>query len=441
MEEREKELQRKWREVLGYIKDQVLRACLPVDPSKVRLTGNVLVIEVDSKFKKNYVMRKLPKLREAVEGVLGPLSLQVTELPLVEELERVKEEPSQGARIVVVGVGNGGINALSRIREARLRGVKLVAADTDSQLLSVTHADEKVQLGPEVTGGRSTGGDVSKGKAAAEKSAWEIKELLQGTDLVFLTCGLGGGTGTGAAPVIARMARDEVGALTVGVVTMPFSFEGTPRRERAKAGLEELRQTTDVVIVIENDKLLSSGPKPTMMEAFSLANEILLQGVQGITDLVTIPGIVNLDFADVAAVLRGAGAAVMGTGEAQGENRALKAAKAATQNPLLEGGSIRGARKILLNITGGDDLTLAEVTQAAEAVRKEAMAEAELVFGAVVREEYRGRIRVTVIAADFQEVFSSEEEELLLPIKPSGPRRKIDRSDLEKPAFLRRMEG
>lgn len=437
----ERELQRKWREVLGSIKDQVLRACLPTDPSKLRLTGNTLFIEVDSKFKKNYVTRKFPKLREAVEKVLGPLSLQITELPLVEELERVAEEEAQEARIVVVGVGNGGINALSRIREAKLRGVKLVAMDTDSQLLSVTHVDEKLRLGTEITGGRSTGGDVSKGKAAAEKSAWEIKELLEGADLVFLTCGLGGGTGTGAAPVIARMARDEVGALTVGIVTMPFSFEGTPRQERAKAGLGQLRQSTDVVIVIENDKLLSSGPKPTMMEAFSLANEVLLQGVQGITDLVTIPGIVNLDFADVAAVLRGAGTAMMGTGEAQGDNRALKAAKAATQNPLLEGGSIRGARKILLNITGGDDLTLAEVTQAAEAVRKEATTEAELVFGAVVREEYRGKVRVTVIAADFQEVFSPEEEELLPPIKPSGPRKKIDPSDLEKPAFLRRMEG
>jgi len=255
---------------------------------------------------------------------------------------------------------------------------------------------------------------------------------------VCLTCGLGGGTGTGASPVIAKIAR-ELGALTVGVVTLPFSFEGTARAERAKEGLKELREAADVVIVIDNDKLFSlAHQRPTMLQAFSLANDVLLKGVQGITDLITIPGVVNLDFADVASVLRGAGTAMMGTGEAQGENRAVRAAKEACQNPLLEGGTIRGARKILLNVTGGDDLTLAEVTQAAEAVRREALTEAELVFGAVVREEFTGSLRITVIAADFQEVFFTEEEEEL-PKPP--PKAKVDRSNLDYPAFLRRREG
>jgi len=291
-----------------------------------------------------------------------------------------------------------------------------------------------------VTGGRSTGGDHKRGRLAAEEAAWEVKSLLEGADLVFLTCGLGGGTGTGASPVIAKIAR-ELGALTVGVVTLPFSFEGTARAERAKEGLKELREAADVVIVIDNDKLFSlSHQRPTMLQAFSLANDVLLKGVQGITDLITIPGVVNLDFADVASVLRGAGTAMMGTGEAQGDNRAVRAAKEACQNPLLEGGTIRGARKILLNVTGGDDLTLAEVTQAAEAVRKEALTEAELVFGAVVREEFTGSLRITVIAADFQEVFFMEEEEEL-PKPPPQKKGKIDRSNLDYPAFLRRREG
>ncbi len=439
MDEREKEFHLKWRRVLGALKDQVLRACLPADPAKIRVSGDVLVIEVESKFKKNYVLRKLPKLQAAVEEVFGPLTVQVTELPLVEEMERAAEE-EPGAQIVVVGVGNGGINALGRIREAGLRGVRTIAVDTDSQLLSVCRADEKLELGREVTGGRSTGGDHKKGKLAAEEAAWEVKSLLEGADLVFLTCGLGGGTGTGASPVIAKIAR-ELGALTVGVVTLPFSFEGTARAERAKEGLKELREAADVVIVIDNDKLFSlSHQRPTMLQAFSLANDVLLKGVQGITDLITIPGVVNLDFADVASVLRGAGTAMMGTGEAQGDNRAVRAAKEACQNPLLEGGTIRGARKILLNVTGGDDLTLAEVTQAAEAVRKEALTEAELVFGAVVREEFTGSLRITVIAADFQEVFFMEEEEEL-PKPPPQKKGKIDRSNLDYPAFLRRRES
>lgn len=439
MDEREKELQRRWRRVLGALRDQVLRACLPSDPAKVRVSGDLIVIEVESKFKKNYVLRKLPKLRAAVEEVFGPLKIQVTELPLVEEMDRAGEEA--GATIVVVGVGNGGINALGRIREAGLRGVRTIAVDTDSQVLSVCRADRKLEIGRELTGGRSTGGDHKRGRLAAEEGAWEIRSLLEGADLVFLTCGLGGGTGTGASPVIAGIARD-LGALTVGVVTLPFSFEGAARSERAREGLKELREAADVVIVIDNDKLFSlSHQKPTMLQAFSLANEVLLKGVQGITDLITVPGVVNLDFADVASVLRGAGTAMMGTGEAQGENRAVRAAKEACQNPLLEGGTIRGARKILLNVTGGDDLTLAEVTQAAEAVRQESLTEAELVFGAVVRDEFTGTIRITVIAADFQEVLFPEEEEE--PPKPPPPKKgkKADRTDLDYPAFLRRREG
>ncbi|NOX44251.1 MAG: cell division protein FtsZ [Caldiserica bacterium] len=442
MDEREKELGQRWRQVLGAIRDQVLRACLPADPAKVRHSGDVLFIEVESKFKKNYVLRKLPKLREAVEAAFGPVKIQVTELPLVEELERrEEEEAAPGARIVVVGVGNGGINALARIRETGLRGVRLVAMDTDSQILSVCRADDKLRLGPEVTGGRSTGGDHHKGKTAAEETAWEIRSLLEGADLVFLTCGLGGGTGTGATPVIAGIARD-LGALTVGVVTLPFAFEGTARAERAKEGLRRLREAADVVIVIDNNRLLNLAPRETsVIQAFARADDVLRQGVQGITDLITVPGVVNLDFADVASVLRDAGTAMMGTGEARGENRAVRAAKEASQNPLLEGGTIRGARKILLNVTGGENLTLAEVTQAAETVRKEALTEAELVFGAVVREELADLVRITVIAADFQEIFSMEEEEELPPRKPAERKKKRDRGDLDYPAFLRRLEG
>ncbi len=435
--ERDREFLRRWRQVLANIRDQMLRACLPSDPSKVHLRGDTLTVEVDSAFKKSYILRKLPKLTEAVEKAFGPVKVEVGEPPLVEELER-GEGRGPGVRITVVGIGAGGINALGRIRAAGVQGVQLVAMDTDSQLLSAAKADLRIQLGEGLTRGRSTGGDPGKGEEAAQEAAWAIRSALEGADLVFLTCGLGGGTGTGAAPVVAAHAR-EAGALTVGIVTLPFGFEGSVRRERAQAGLERLKEEADVVIVIDNDRLLELAPKDVpLTKAFEMADEVLRQGVQGISDLITVPGLVNLDFADLAAVLRGAGTAMMGVGEAEGEGRAMKAAKQASSNPLLEGGSIRGARKVLLNITGGEDLTLAEVTQAAETVRKETHTEAELLFGAVVREEYTGTVRVTLIAASFQELLPMEEEETPPPPKIPPKRKPSGEEDYDVPAFMRR---
>jgi cell division protein FtsZ len=326
--------------------------------------------------------------------------------------------------------------------EAGLTGVRLVAADTDTQLLSVSRATEKLVLGEEITRGRGTGGDVDKGRQAAEAVVWEIEKLVAQAHLVFLTCGLGGGTGTGATPVIARLAR-EAEALTVGVVTLPFEFEGPVRRERAELGLEELRRQVDVVIAIENQRLFEQAANVPISQAFALADEVLRTGVQGISDLITVPGLVNLDFADVASVLRGAGTAMMGIGEGQGENRAAQAAKAAASNPLF-GDSLRGARRVLLNVTGGEDLTLGEVTHIAGVIKKQLAASADVIFGAVIRPEMAGRVRVTVIAADFRSPAFAEEpgEGLSTPSTPLRPpqRVSVDEKDVDIPAFLRRKK-
>ncbi len=423
-----------WRRVLAEVGDDMLLACLPSSPDKVHLVGDTLVIEVDSAFKRRYVQRKIPYLTDAVRKVLGPLQLEVTDLPFVQERGEAGPEPP--ATIVVIGVGDGGINALERMYEAGVSGVRFIAADTDSQVLSISHAHQKLQLGVEVTGGRGTGGNVEKGRLAAEEVAWEIERLVAEANLVFLTCGLGGGTGTGAAPVIARLSK-EAGALTVGVVTLPFSFEGAVRRQRAEAGLKKLQEQVDVLITIQNDRLIEKAAGVPIAKAFQIADEVLRTGVQGISDLITVPGLVNLDFADVAAVLRGAGTAMMGIGEGRGPGRASQAAKAAVTNPLFEGGSIRGARKALLNITGGDDLTLAEVTQIAETIRKQIAPDADLTFGAVVREEMKDRVKVTVIAADFRAPIFQEEQEKPPPRAPRQ-RREVDKEDLDIPAFLRR---
>jgi len=436
-------LGQKWRQVREAISDRMLLACLPVSPEKVHLEGGVLTIEVDSAFKKRYVLRKLPKLREAVAGALGATEIRITELPLIEEMERAQQPPpTPGANLMVIGVGAGGINALERMLEAGLTGVRLVAADTDTQLLSVSRATEKLVLGEEITRGRGTGGDVDKGRQAAEAVVWEIEKLVAQAHLVFLTCGLGGGTGTGATPVIARLAR-EAEALTVGVVTLPFEFEGPVRRERAELGLEELRRQVDVVIAIENQRLFEQAANVPISQAFALADEVLRTGVQGISDLITVPGLVNLDFADVASVLRGAGTAMMGIGEGQGENRAAQAAKAAASNPLF-GDSLRGARRVLLNVTGGEDLTLGEVTHIAGVIKKQLAASADVIFGAVIRPEMAGRVRVTVIAADFRSPAFAEEpgEGLSTPSTPLRPpqRVSVDEKDVDIPAFLRRKK-
>jgi len=304
------------------------------------------------------------------------------------------------AVIKVVGVGGGGSNAVNRMVDAGVTGVDFVAVNTDAQALLGCDADVKLHIGAQATRGLGAGANPEVGQAAALESRDEIKEALKGADMVFVTAGEGGGTGTGGAPIIAELAR-ELGALTVGVVTRPFDFEGRKRAEQAQQGITELRDKVDTLIIIPNDRLLQVVGKQTpVMEAFRIADDVLRQGVQGITDLITIPGLVNLDFADVRTVMSDAGSALMGIGEAEGENRAAEAARAAVSSPLLEA-SVEGATGILLNITGGSDVGLFEVNEAAEVVTGAADQNANVIFGAVIDENLAGKIRVTVIATGF----------------------------------------
>src|SRR3989442_1481654 len=286
------------------------------------------------------------------------------------------------AVIKVVGVGGGGTNAVNRMVDAGLSGVEFIAVNTDAQALMMTDADVKIQVGAQVTRGLGAGADPEIGLAAAQESRDELKEALKGADMVFVTAGEGGGTGTGGAPVVAELGQ-EISALTVGVVTRPFAFEGRKRADQAERGIDELRDRVDTLIVIENDRLLQVVEKRTsIVEAFGMADDILRQGVQGITDLITVPGLVNLDFADVRTIMRDAGSALMGIGSAAGENRAAEAARAAVSSPLLEA-SIEGATGILLNVTGGSGVGLFEVNEAAEVVTSAAEQKAKGVFGAV----------------------------------------------------------
>jgi cell division protein FtsZ len=304
------------------------------------------------------------------------------------------------AVIKVVGIGGGGTNAVNRMVDAGLTGVEFIAVNTDAQALMMSDADMKLHIGSAATRGLGAGADPAVGRAAAQESRDELKEALKGADMVFVTAGEGGGTGTGGAPVLAELAR-ELGALTVGVVTKPFNFEGRKRAQQAEVGLEELRDRVDTLIVIENDRLLQVVEKKTsVVDAFRMADDILRQGVQGITDLITVPGLVNLDFADVRTIMREAGSALMGIGEASGENRAAEAARAAVSSPLLET-SIEGATGILLNITGGADIGLFEVNEAAEVVTSAADQNANVIFGAVIDDAAGDSVRVTVIATGF----------------------------------------
>jgi cell division protein FtsZ len=306
------------------------------------------------------------------------------------------------AVIKVVGVGGGGINAVNRMVDAGLKGVEFIAVNTDAQALQMTDADIKLQIGDQLTRGLGAGANPEVGYGAANESRDEIKESLKGADMVFVTAGEGGGTGTGAAPVIAEVAKQEVGALTVGVVTRPFSFEGAQRSRQAEEGVQRLREQVDTLIVIPNEKLLAVVERRTsILEAFREADNVLRQGVQGITDLITIPGIINLDFADVRTIMHEAGSALMGIGEAGGENRAAEAAKHAISSPLLEQ-SVEGATGILLNITGGGDLGLFEVNEAAEIIQQAADSQSNIIFGAVVDEDLDDSVRVTVIATGFE---------------------------------------
>lgn len=344
------------------------------------------------------------------------------------------------AVIKVVGVGGGGTNAVNRMIEAGLRGVEFIACNTDAQALLMSDADYKVHIGANLTKGLGAGADPEVGYQAAEESREDIKEALQGADMVFVTAGKGGGTGTGAAPVIASIARD-IGALTVGVVTRPFSFEGRKRSMQADEGIMKLRENVDTLIIIPNDRLLHVAEKKTsIIEAFRMADDVLRQGVQGITDLITVPGLINLDFADVRTIMSNAGSALMGIGVASGENRAVEAAKNAIASPLLEA-SIDGAQGVLLNISGGSDLGLFEVNEAAEVIANAAHPEANIIFGAVIDDTLAEEVRVTVIATGFDlkkqdkklEFVQKKAEDEPVPEIPT-----FDTEDLDIPTFLRR---
>ena len=306
------------------------------------------------------------------------------------------------ARIKVIGVGGSGNNALNRMIKAQLSGVEFIAVNTDAQALYHNNAPSKINIGRGTTRGLGAGSDSTQGKKSAEESSEELRAQLENTDMVFITCGMGGGTGTGAAPVIAEMAR-EMGILTVGVVTKPFSFEGQKRFDRAMNGLQELKERVDTLITIPNDKILQIIDKKTpLTEAFTVVDDVLRQGVQGISDLITVHGLINVDFADVKNIMANAGSALMGIGYGSGENRAVEAARAAVDSPLLER-SVDGARGLLFNITGGNDLSMFEVEEAARVITDAADPEANIIFGAVIDDGYTGEIKITVIATGFSE--------------------------------------
>jgi cell division protein FtsZ len=310
------------------------------------------------------------------------------------------------AVIKVLGIGGGGVNAINRMIEAGLRGVEFVSVNTDAQTLLMSDADVKLDIGRETTRGLGAGSDPEVGRRAAEEHRQEIEEILKGSDMVFITAGEGGGTGTGGAPVVAEIARD-MGSLTIGVVTRPFGFEGRKRATQAEMGITELKKAVDTLIIVPNDRLLSvSDPHTPMMEAFRMADQVLFQGVDGITSLIMTPGLINLDFADVKAVMTSAGSALMGIGHASGENRADDAARAAISSPLLES-SIEGAKGVLLSIGGPQDLTLHEVNRAAEAITRVAHPDANIIFGAVIDDALGDEVRVTVIAAGFDKGLST----------------------------------
>ncbi len=306
------------------------------------------------------------------------------------------------AVIKVVGIGGGGGNAVNRMIEAGLKGVEFIAINTDAQALLMSEADVRLDIGRQLTRGLGAGSAPSIGRQAAQEHVDEIQEALKGADMVFITAGEGGGTGTGGAPVVAEIARD-LGALTIGVVTRPFAFEGRRRSVQAQEGIQSLKENVDTLIVIPNERLIQvSSEKTSMLSAFRLADDVLMQGVQGITELITTPGLINTDFADVKMIMAGAGSAIMGIGKASGESRALNAARAAITSPLLEA-SIEGARGVLLNIAGGMDLGLFEVNEAASIIHDAADVEANIIFGSVIDESMGDEVRVTVIAAGFEE--------------------------------------
>jgi cell division protein FtsZ len=345
--------------------------------------------------------------------------------------------------IKVVGVGGGGTNAVNRMVDAGLAGVEFIAVNTDAQVLLMSDAHVKVHIGSKVTRGLGAGANAEVGRAAALESRDELKEVLKGADMIFVTAGEGGGTGTGGAPIVAGLAQ-ELDALTVGVVTRPFAFEGRKRAQQAESGIDQLREIVDTLIVIENDRLLQVvEKKTTVVEAFRLADDVLRQGVQGITDLITIPGLVNLDFADVRTIMREAGSALMGIGVGSGEGRAAEAARVAVSSPLLDA-SVVGATGVLLNVTGPPDLGLFEVNEAAEVVTSAADSNANVIFGAVIDESMGDEVRVTVIATGFgPERRPRRHRRERTPVgSPMGPELAEESFDVSKdaldvPTFLR----
>jgi cell division protein FtsZ len=366
------------------------------------------------------------------------------------------DEEKLPAKIKVIGVGGGGSNAVGTMVLAEIKGVEFIVANTDMQALELARAPIKLQIGSMLTCGRGAGGNPEVGRSAALEDTEKIKSMLSGADMIFITAGMGGGTGTGAAPVIAGLAR-EVGALAVGVVTKPFSFEGISRMHRAEEGLAELKKNVDALIVIPNERLLNlAEKKTTLLESFKLADDVLGQAVKGISDVVMVPGYVNVDFADVKTVMSNRGRAVMGTGVARGEGRAIEAAQRAISSPLLEDGSIKGARAVLINITGGNDMGIYELNEASAIIKEEADSGANIIFGAVINPVMSEEIMVTVIATGFDEQGIRDRVKRPVSLKEymkviEKPKRKqeafdfrnealgIDGDDLDKPTFLRRQ--
>jgi len=347
----------------------------------------------------------------------------------------IEFEPTNdySANIKVIGIGGGGGNAVNAMVRSNIQGVEFIQANTDMQSLDASPCQHKIRIGTELTRGLGAGSNPETGKLAAEESRDHLYEVLEGSDMVFLTAGMGGGTGTGATPVIANIAR-EVGALTVGVVTKPFMFEGSRRQKQAEEGIEELKEAVDTLIVIPNQKLLSFiGKQTSLNTAFSQVDDILLQAVCSISDLIVIPGLINLDFADVKTIMCGMGKALMGGGIASGENRAIEAAQRAISSPLLDEASVEGARGILINITGGEDLTLHDVNEAAMLIQKCAHEDAHIIFGAVVDESMKEDMRVTVIATGFekqesQRLYIAPQDTNTMPMKKvvNGPDVEMD---------------
>lgn len=382
-----------------------------------------------------------PQYKDSLRNLFAGKSSTFKKRPVT--VEMVTPEISPAASLKVIGIGGGGGNAVSRMMETSVKGIEFISMNTDAQALYHCKTPLKINVGKATTRGLGAGANPDIGRQAAEESSEEIKSAIEGADMLFITCGLGGGTGTGGAPVVAEIAR-ELGILTVAVVTKPFSFEGLKRRQQADDGLENLRGKVDTLITIPNDRILSIIDKKTpLTDAFTVVDDVLRQGVQGIADIITVHGMINVDFADVRTVMQNAGSALMGIGYGSGENRAVEAAKAAIESPLLEM-DIGGAKGILFNVTGGNDLSMFEVDEAARIITEAADPDATIIFGAVVNDSYTGEIKVTVIATGFDEArrekpsfFQREHAGL----QSAAATQKVVESELDIPAFIRKKVG